>query len=193
MDTEGKALAAADGEKYILVNEKLLCYAIGGAMATILLAVGLSYASALSVVRSTGTAAILPRPEVAMDQVTDFGETWSPLNENQPSMFSVKRAAMQGAPEPSSRPSFAFEIPEEKVQKNEFPGPIFVTLYCNATNQDKDIEASVGPTENSLKLVASESGGDRLSASVIVPLGWSYKVSVTKVPNLRCTFLGWQL
>jgi hypothetical protein len=85
------------------------------------------------------------------------------------------------------------EIVENQVQKNDTIRPAFVTLFCNATTQGKQMEVFLGSSPNSLRLVSSESGGDRMAASAIVPPGWYYQVKSERVPGMGCAFLQWNL
>jgi hypothetical protein len=80
-----------------------------------------------------------------------------------------------------------------KIYENKTRRAYFVTLFCNATRDPKDLEVRLGQTTDSLSMVASESGGDRMSVSVVIPPGWFYRVDVNEVPGLGCNFKKWSL
>lgn len=85
------------------------------------------------------------------------------------------------------------EVSRGTVHQNTSGRAAFVTLFCNSTVATKDMEAKVGSSPDALQLVASESGRDRMSASVVVPAGWYYQVNVNEVPGLGCNFQRWPL
>ena len=99
-------------------------------------------------------------------------------------LFFAYSATKTGAPA---------DIAPGKVFQNSSRRPYFLTLFCNATRQSKDMTAEIGNVPQSLKLIASESGGDRMSASVVVPPGFYYRVDATQVPGLGCSFKQWPL
>lgn len=85
------------------------------------------------------------------------------------------------------------DVKAGEVYHNETRRAYFVTLFCNATLEPKDLEAKLGQAPETLSLVASESGGDRMSVSVVVPPGWFYRIDVTEVGGLGCNFKQWSL
>lgn len=80
--------------------------------------------------------------------------------------------------------------------KNPLDRPIFIAGRCNATNDSKQIDGFISESpdfNNSGRLVASETGIDKLSIAFIVPPKWFYKVKNTTVANLSCEYVGWSL
>ena len=85
------------------------------------------------------------------------------------------------------------EVMRGETLQNKTRRSFFVSLMCNATAQSKDMDARLGKSPDSLTLAASESGGDRMSAAVVVPPGWYYRIDVTQVPGLGCRFERWPI
>src|SRR4051812_6944652 len=52
---------------------------------------------------------------------------------------------------------------------------LLIIGFCNATRESKQIEALIGQSEDKMKLVASESGTDRLTITCVVPRSWFYR------------------
>jgi hypothetical protein len=85
------------------------------------------------------------------------------------------------------------EVKEGETLQNQSRRLYFLTLFCNSTIEIKDMSVKLGESEQSMALVASVSGGQRMSASAVVPPGWFYRIDVTKVSGLGCSFRRWRL
>ena len=65
-----------------------------------------------------------------------------------------------------------------------------VIASCNATAGAKDLEGWVGQTSAST-IVASLSGVDRQSITIVVPPTWFFKISVVIPPSGTCSATSW--
>src|SRR3982074_1456546 len=63
--------------------------------------------------------------------------------------------------------------------QNTSGAPMAVIGFCNATATAADLEGYVGKKKATVDLVASESGTDRKSITLIVPATWWFKVPNT--------------
>jgi hypothetical protein len=77
-------------------------------------------------------------------------------------------------------------VPLNAQQQNTSAEPIVVTAICNATGTEKALEGWVGP-QTASGLIASLSGTDRQTITVVVPPQWFYKVSVVVPSGGTCT------
>jgi len=67
--------------------------------------------------------------------------------------------------------------------------------FCNATEQGKEIAVFVDSSNDAskMRLVASESGTDRLTVTCVVPPNFYYRVTYTQVPGGGCDVTAWKL
>ncbi len=82
------------------------------------------------------------------------------------------------------------------ILQNLTSRPIIVTMGCNATgDQAKEVSGYASPSKDSgldgNSFQVSVTGGDRLSATYVVPPGWYYKVAHTGAGS--CNFKSWPI
>jgi hypothetical protein len=70
--------------------------------------------------------------------------------------------------------------------------PIVIVAMCYATTYNKDLDGWVGQNNPATvqDIVASESGGDRMSITIVVPFKWSYQVLATVQPSNNAVPVG---
>jgi hypothetical protein len=83
-------------------------------------------------------------------------------------------------------------IPNSDATVNASPYRLLVLGGCNATVQPKVIEAWVGESPQTLAVVASVSGTDRLNVTFLVPPNWYYRITYPAVEGIGSSFSGWR-
>ncbi len=77
--------------------------------------------------------------------------------------------------------------------KNDTGYRLLLIGFCNATADSKEVEVWIGSAEDQMRLVASESGTDRLTVTCVVPSQWYYRVSYRQVPQGGCDVTAWKI
>lgn len=78
-----------------------------------------------------------------------------------------------------------------KTTKNTDRQPLLIIGFCGAATEYQELEGKIGHTTDSLELVTSSGGTNRMNFTMAVPPGWYYNVRETN--GKQCQFRGWKL